>query len=65
MSQLFLLKDATVLLQNATAITKCDDFITKCYSYYKMRWYMQFCLRAGENKFYIIIYSMYIVKYIL
>ena len=31
-----LLQDATVLLQNMTVITNCDDFITKCHSYYKM-----------------------------
>ena len=30
-----------VLLQNATVITKCDDFITKCKSYYKMRHLLQ------------------------
>ena len=24
-------------VQNATVVTKCDDFITKCNSYYKMR----------------------------
>ena len=24
------------LLQNATVITKCDDFITKCDSFYRM-----------------------------
>ena len=33
----FLLEDATVLLQNVTVITNCDNFITKCDSYYKMR----------------------------
>ena len=33
----FLLQNATVLLQNATDITTCDDLITKCDSYYKMR----------------------------
>ena len=27
------------LLQNATVITKCDDFITKCDVYYKLRQY--------------------------
>ena len=32
----FLLQNATVLLQNVIAITKCDDFVTKCGSYYKM-----------------------------
>ena len=37
----FLLKNATVLLQNVTVITKCDDFITKCDSYYKMRRLLQ------------------------
>ena len=26
----------TVLLQNATVITKCVDFVTKCDGYYKM-----------------------------
>ena len=29
------------LLQNATVITKCDDFITKCDSYYKMQRLLQ------------------------
>ena len=33
----FLLQNATVLLQNVTVITNCDDFITKCGSYYKMQ----------------------------
>ena len=28
-------------LQNATVITKCDDFVTKCDSYYKMRRLLQ------------------------
>ena len=28
--------NVTVLLQNATVATNCDDFITKCDSYYKM-----------------------------
>ena len=37
----FLLKYATVLLQNTTGITKRDDFITKCESYYKMRYLLQ------------------------
>ena len=30
-------KKSTVLLQNTTVVTKCDDFITKCNSNYKMR----------------------------
>ena len=33
----FLLENATVLLQNVTVITNGDNFITKCDSYYKMR----------------------------
>ena len=33
----FLLQNATVLIQNLTAITKCDDLIQNCYCYYKMR----------------------------
>ena len=68
------------LLQNESAffIKRYNSSITKCDSYYKMRRFYYkmlqllqnalvhaFCLRAGENKFYIIIYSMYIVKYIL
>ena len=61
----FFIKRCNSSITKCDSYYKCDDFITKCYSYYKMRWYMQFCLRAGENKFYIIIYSMYIVKYIL
>ena len=28
-------QNATVLLQNAAAITKCDSFITKCNVYHK------------------------------
>ena len=32
-----LLQNATVLLQNVTVITKCDDFMTKRDSYYKMQ----------------------------
>ena len=32
----FLLQNTTVLLQNMTGITNCDDCITKCDSYYKM-----------------------------
>ena len=37
----FSLQNAAVLLQNATVITKCDDFITKYNSYYKMRRLLQ------------------------
>ena len=37
----FLLQNATALLQNATVITKCDDFIRKYESYYKMRRLLQ------------------------
>ena len=37
----FLLQNATVLLQNAIAITNCDDFTTICDSYYKMRHLIQ------------------------
>ena len=32
----FLLQNATVLLQNVTVATNCDNFITKCDSCYKM-----------------------------
>ena len=35
------MQNATVLLESATDITKCDDFITKCDSYYKMRRLLQ------------------------
>ena len=35
----FFLQNAAVLSQNATVITKCDDFITKSNSYYKKRRY--------------------------
>ena len=35
----FFLQNAAVLSQNATVITKCDDFITKSNSYYKKRHY--------------------------
>ena len=35
----FLLQNATVLLQNTTVITNCDDFTTKCDVYYKLRQY--------------------------
>ena len=37
----FLLQNTTVLLQNATVITNCDDFIAKRDSYYKMRRLLQ------------------------
>ena len=37
----FLLQIATVLVQNATVITKCNDFATKSNSYYKMRHLLQ------------------------
>ena len=37
----FLLQIATVLVQNATIITKCNDFVTKSNSYYKMRHLLQ------------------------
>ena len=42
-----LLQNATVItkcddfITNATVITKCDDFITKCDSYYKLRHLLQ------------------------
>ena len=36
-----LLQNATILLQNTTVITNCDDFITKYDSYYKMRRLLQ------------------------
>ena len=35
----FLLQNVTVLLQNATVVTNCDDFIIKFDSYYKMQRY--------------------------
>ena len=37
----FLLQNATILLQNVTVITNCDNFITKFDSYYKMRCSLQ------------------------
>ena len=37
----FLLQNATFSLQNATAITNCNDFITKCDSYYKIQRLLQ------------------------
>ena len=37
----FLLETATVLLQNATVITNCDDFFTKMRQFYKMRYLLQ------------------------
>ena len=33
----FLLQNETVLLQNTTVSTDCENFITKCDSYYKMQ----------------------------
>ena len=39
--KVFLLQNATVLLQIATVITKYIDFIKKCDSYYKMRRLLQ------------------------
>ena len=40
-ASVFLLQNTTVFLQNATVVTKCDDFITKCDRYYKMRRLLQ------------------------
>ena len=37
----FSLQNATVLSQNVTAATSCNDFITKYDSYYKMRRLLQ------------------------
>ena len=37
----FLFQNVIVLLQNATGITKCDDFIKKLDSHYKMRRLLQ------------------------
>ena len=49
----FSLQNPTVLLQNATGFTKCDDFITKCDSYYKMRRLIQVATaHRGKNKFF-------------
>ena len=47
-----LLQIATVLLQNAIVVTKCDDFITKFESYYKMRLQLQIATahRAAGKK---------------
>ena len=39
---------ATVLLQNATVITTCEDFITKCDSYCKMRRLLQIVKVQGH-----------------
>ena len=39
--QLLYYKVRQVLLQNATGITKCDNFITKCDKYYKVRRLLQ------------------------
>ena len=39
--QLFYYKVRQVLLQSATAITKCDNFITKCDRYYEVRRLLQ------------------------
>ena len=38
---------ATVLLQNNTVFTNCNDYITKCDSYYKMRRLLQ--IAAVQN----------------
>ena len=37
----FLLQNATILSQNETDITNCDDLITKSGSYYKMQRLLQ------------------------
>ena len=42
----FFIPLAAVLLQNATVITKRNDFITNCDSYYKMRRLVQCYYRA-------------------
>ena len=39
MRQVYYRMRRVFLLQNATVITKCDDFITKCDVYYKLRQY--------------------------
>ena len=39
MRQEFIAKFVCFLLQNATVITKYDDFITKCDIYYKLQLY--------------------------
>ena len=38
---LIVLLSSTVLLENTTVITNCDNFIIKCYSYYMMRRLLQ------------------------
>ena len=38
---LFVLLSSTVLLENTTVITNCDNFIIKCYNYYMMRRLLQ------------------------
>ena len=37
-------------LQNATVITKCDNFITKCNSYYEMQRLLQIATGHYERK---------------
>ena len=39
-SGFFLVQNATVLLQNVTVTTKCDDFVTKSDVYFKIRLYI-------------------------
>ena len=45
----------TVLLQNATVITNCDNCITKCDSYYKMRRLLQIATVQGNTRKYLLI----------
>ena len=46
------------LLQNATVITKSDDFITKCDSYYKMRRLLQIATAQWLKKVFETEYAM-------
>ena len=45
----------TVLLQNATVITNCNNCITKCDSYYKMRRLLQIATIQGNTRKYLLI----------
>ena len=49
MQQKFITMCVWFLLQNATAITKCNDFIAKCDSYYKMQHLLQNAMILLQN----------------
>ena len=56
----FLLENTTVLLQNVTVFTKCENFITKLDSYYKMRGLLQIATVHASSE-YLFLRSWFII----